>query len=260
MLKICVVIPCYNEGQRLPIREFEEYYATNTNVYYYFVNDGSKDNTLELLYDIEKGREDRINILDLRQNGGKAETVRRGMLTANEWNKFDYIGFFDADLSTPLSQLNLFLECCSDNKPEILVGSRIKRMGAIIERKSYRHYLGRIFATFASIILKLPIYDTQCGAKIFKAHLIPIVFEKIFLSKWFFDIEIFARIISKFGYTFLYDSLIEVPLLKWYEKGKSKLRITDFIKVPLELLKIYLYYREVIKTEFDIYDNRQGKG
>jgi glycosyltransferase involved in cell wall biosynthesis len=260
MEKICIAIPCYNEAGRLPFKEFEEYLNKNEDISFCFVNDGSTDNTLALLYEIEKHRTDIISIIDFNQNMGKAEAVRRGMLAAAEWNKFDFIGFFDADLSTPLDQLKLFLKFYYENdKLEIIIGSRVKRMGAIIERNSYRHYIGRIFATFASIILHLPVYDTQCGAKIFKNHLIPAIFEKPFLSKWFFDIEIFARIISKYGYTYLYDSLIEVPLLKWYEKGKSKLRITDFINVPLDLLKIHLHYRKTIKLELDIYNTEIAK-
>lgn len=255
MKKTCIVIPCYNEGYRLPIKEFEEYYDFNEDISYCFVNDGSKDDTIALLYGIEKQRTDRIIIVDLKINHGKSEAVRRGMMVVAERNKFDFIGFFDADLSTPLGQLKLFLKYYNENNNlEIIIGSRIKRMGATIERNSYRHYFGRIFATFASRILKLPVYDTQCGAKIFKSHLVSTIFEKPFLSKWFFDIEIFARIISKYGYSYLYVSLLEVPLLKWYEKGESKLKVIDFIKVPFELFKIHFHYRKSINQKFDIFN------
>jgi len=73
----------------------------------------------------------------------------------------------DADLSTPLSEITRLLDITKTKSLDFVLGSRIKIIGSSIKRKAYRHFFGRIVATFIdSGILKLDIYDTQCGAKI----------------------------------------------------------------------------------------------
>ncbi|WP_435413226.1 response regulator, partial [Psychroserpens mesophilus] len=93
-----VVIPCYNEEERLLSKEFTNYIDKNSGYHLCFVNDGSKDQTLKVLKDLQKGREDFITVYDCEQNGGKAEAVRLGMLHMAKKEDLDYIGFLDADL------------------------------------------------------------------------------------------------------------------------------------------------------------------
>ena len=113
---------------------------------------------------------DRISVLDLKNNVGKAAAVREGMLAANLWKSFSIIGFLDADLSTPISEVpNLVAHF--KNEVLFVFGSRCRRIGAEVKRKLYRHIFGRVFATFASNMLSLPVYDTQCGAKFFKREI-----------------------------------------------------------------------------------------
>lgn len=237
MSDICVVIPCYNEYERFPREEFINYY-NSSNIYFCLVNDGSSDNTLSLLNDIAEGR-DRIIVLDYEKNAGKAEAIRFGVNYLLENNKFKYIGYFDADLATPLWEIDSLLKQMKDS--EMVFGSRFKRLGARIERNVFRHYIGRVFATFASIILKLPVYDTQCGAKIMSSKFASIAFDKKFLTSWLFDIEIFFRLKNKDISNV--NLMKEVPLQQWIEKGGSKIKFIHMVKVPIQLLRVYFYYR-----------------
>jgi hypothetical protein len=157
---------------------------------------------------------------------------------------FTHVAYFDADFSAPLSQIYLLTEAIEQN-PKVLVafGSRIKRLGGHIERTLKRHLLGRIFSTAASLLLKLPIYDTQCGAKLFEVGLAKQIFNTPFISRWLFDIELFARIVKLYGKQTTLNIVLEVPLNYWAEVGQSKLRISYFIKVPFELWQIYRQYK-----------------
>jgi len=242
MQKICIVIPCYNEAERLPQDDYIYFYEQNENIYFYFVNDGSTDTTKAVLFSLQNQRE-RIKIIDLERNRGKADAVRTGILEALKWRTFDMIGYFDADLATPLEEVFLLANAMSED-PDYLVsfGSRIKRLGSTIERNPARHYFGRIFSTVASIILKIPVYDTQCGAKLFRPGNIKEIFQAPFLSTWLFDIEIFARFITALGRDEALEKMIEVPLTQWIERGSSKVSWGYLFKIPFELLKIKKKY------------------
>jgi dolichyl-phosphate beta-glucosyltransferase len=126
-------------------------------------------------------------------------------------------------------------------------GSRIKKLGSEIDRRTKRHIIGRVFATFANGIVKVPIYDTQCGAKYFHHSLIETNFQEPFISKWLFDIEIICRVLSTQGKAFFLQNAIEVPLKRWKEKGESKIRFKDFFKFPLELWEIRKMYSKRLK-------------
>ena len=113
-----------------------------------------------------------------------------------------------------------------------------KRLGATIERKTTRHLLGRVFFTFANMIIKLPAYDTQCGAKLFRSELL-FLFEEKFITKWLFDIEILGRYRNKYGIKAALDNIIEVPVNSWMEVGGSKFEFVHMLKAPFELYSIH---------------------
>ena len=136
-----------------------------------------------------------MELLRLPQNQGKAEAVRLGFRAAFEKSPW-YLGYWDADLSTPLEALSSF-ETVFEELPavEMVFGSRVMLLGRDVVRERYRHYFGRAFASLASAILRLPIYDTQCGAKLFRnTETLGEIFSSPFESKWVFDIEILARL------------------------------------------------------------------
>jgi dolichyl-phosphate beta-glucosyltransferase len=239
MQKICIVIPCYNEELRLPVEKFKKG-INETDYYFIFVNDGSVDSTLDILNQIKKISQNRVLICDLKKNSGKAEAVRKGIMEAHNIGCFDIIGFLDADLATPISEISTIT---SELKNEIVFtfGSRIKRIGATIERKLYRHIFGRVFATFASNLLKLEVYDTQCGAKFFHRDIIEGIFSKPFQSKWIFDLEIFLRIKRIYKVDKIDKFCLEVPLREWKDIGGSKLKLKHLIIIPWNLFKLRNY-------------------
>jgi glycosyltransferase involved in cell wall biosynthesis len=245
-----IVIPCYNEERRLPAFEFDAFLHADPSVAFCFVNDGSTDNTLSLLKQIQADHQGRVEVIDLPCNAGKAEAVRAGVLRSMRGHNLKYIGFFDADLATPLSAIRLLTDAFAGRDDCALAfGARIRRPGAVIDRSVVRHYFSRIFAAVARRLLRLPISDTQCGAKLFKADLAAQVFAEPFITRWLFDVEIFARIIIHYGREGASKILAEVPLNHWEEKGASKIRFSYMAKILSELLALYRVTRGM---------NRQG--
>lgn len=244
MQKTAIIIPCYNEALRFDAQEFVKSTRSNDNLYYIFVNDGSTDKTQEELDALCCSNPAQMYCINLGKNLGKAEAVRRGIIKALE-KDFANIGYWDADLATPLSTIPKFCEILDTTGIMMVIGSRVKLLGRKIERRALRHYLGRVFATCASFVLSLPVYDTQCGAKIFKnIKELKIVFSKPFSVKWTFDVEILARLImfERFGGVKpLIDSLIEYPLEEWRDVPGSKIKATDFLIGIIELFKIFLF-------------------
>jgi glycosyltransferase involved in cell wall biosynthesis len=188
--KKSVVIPCYNEEKRLDISQFHEALG---GAYFLFVNDGSIDETLSFL---EANQMEGMCILNLDRNCGKGEAVRRGMQHVKSlpiYDKCEWFGFLDADLSTPIFEIHNFLrynEAFGYNADAIW-GSRVKRLGGTIHRLPSRHLFGRAFATLTGFLLKTNFYDSQCGAKIFKKEIIDELFREPFISDDF-DRTIYA--------------------------------------------------------------------
>jgi dolichyl-phosphate beta-glucosyltransferase len=243
MQDVCLVVPCYNEANRLDAAAFADALAGYPRLDFCFVNDGSSDDTERVLRELAAGAPDRIAVLSLAQNQGKAEAVRRGMLHAAGDARHAFIGYWDADLSTPISEVTQFLAICERNDECLAaIGSRLLRLGADIDRSGVRHLLGRVFATLASLTLNLPVYDSQCGAKLFRAGAVSWLFDEPFVSTWCFDVEILARIIGRLGTTRTRRAVIEVPLVRWHEVGGSKVRLSHMVAMPLELWRIRARY------------------
>jgi dolichyl-phosphate beta-glucosyltransferase len=244
-----IILPCFNEAHRLRLSEFRDYLGHSHDVSFLFVNDGSRDDTAAVLRKFQAETGTRVGVLDYPENRGKAEAVRQGMLHAlAQHNRF--VGFWDADLATPLSAIDEFVSLLED-RPEIqmVFGARVKLLGREIDRRVARHYLGRIFATLASLVLHLPVYDTQCGAKIFRVtNLLPKLLEEPFRSRWIFDVEIIARFARAVGNRALAtESIYEYPLRKWVDVVGSKVRPIDFARAFLELAAIWFKYGDVTR-------------
>jgi dolichyl-phosphate beta-glucosyltransferase len=242
-----VVVPCYNEEARLRPRQFSEFLAGDDQVNFLFVNDGSSDGTLRVLESLRAKHPDRIEVLDKQPNGGKAEAVRGGMLHATAVSGLSYTGFWDADLATPLEVIPQLLRKLAVNpKLQMIFGARVRLLGHAIHRNPLRHYLGRCFATAVSIVLGLPIYDTQCGAKLFRiTPVLQSILALPFQSRWIFDVEIIARFLAvhNLDASFAFDAIYENPLPRWEDVAGSKVRPSDFFVAFWELWKIRRTFR-----------------
>lgn len=238
-----VVIPCYNEEERLMSEEFINFIDKNSGYHLCFVNDGSKDNTLEVLKNLKEGREDYITVYDCEKNGGKAEAVRLGMLHMAKKEDLDYIGFLDADLSTDLTDFDDLVKTIENSDFKIVSGSRISRMGANITKESARKIISLTINFIIRKILKMDFKDTQCGAKIFSKDVIEIAFNKRFVTQWIFDVEIFKRMTQHFGLQAAKAMLCEQPLKRWIHADGSKLSMKDSVKIVGQLAQIAWVYR-----------------
>ena len=244
-MRAAIAVPCYNEAKRLEPEMFRAYLAVRPDVCFFFVDDGSRDATLEVLEKLRAGHEDRIWVFRQPKNAGKAEAVRRGMNEALALG-FPLTGFWDADLATPLETIGSFLDLLA-RRPEIemVFGARVQLLGREIRRLPVRHYLGRVFATTVSNILRLAIYDTQCGAKIFRAT--PMLrqgLEQPFLSRWVFDVEMLARFLVylRKDPKALAGLIYEYPLEKWVDVAGSRVKPTDFFKAFRDVWRIWRTY------------------
>ncbi len=246
MQKTAIIVPCYNEAARLRGRDFVESTRTIKELHFIFVDDGSTDETRAELIRTCRANPAQCHWIALEKNSGKAEAVRQGFLEAFR-SDFPNIGYWDADLATPLSAIRTFCEVVDRPGVTLVMGSRVRLLGRKVERRAARHYLGRVFATTASLVLGLPVYDTQCGAKVFKRHKeLEAVFGKPFSAKWIFDVEILARFVmlERFsGTASLRSSCVEYPLEEWTDIPGSKVRPIDFFVGMAELLKILFFLR-----------------
>lgn len=242
MTATCIVVPCFNEADRLDRSAFIRFVDRSTGVRLLFVDDGSTDGTDHVLDSVCAARPDRIEWLKLSSNRGKAEAVRAGMLRAVA-SGARYAGYWDADLSTPLDAMHRFVQILDDTPwLELVMGSRVRLLGHRIERRALRHYLGRGFATAASLTVGLGVYDTQCGAKLFRVTPgVAAVFAKPFLSRWTFDVEIIARMILERRGTGLppaEEVIREYPIMEWRDVGGSKLTARACMRAGFDLLRI----------------------
>ena len=221
---------------------FISFLEWNPSIRFLFVDDGSSDSTPEKITEIcESSPKGQASFLRLERNSGKAAAVRAGFLKALEDPSIEAVGFMDSDLATPLDEIPRLLDPLASGRASIVMGARIAMLGSDVERSFARHYLGRVFATFASMTLGLKSYDTQCGAKMFRAHPdLKRLFDEPFHVKWTFDVEILARlkVDGSYGGRPFPDCAIELPLRSWIHKGGSKVRPWDFLLSLFELARI----------------------
>ncbi len=226
--------------------KFVRFLKANSGVTLLFVDDGSLDNTSEIVASIARSFPECAVLLRNDRNRGKAEAVRLGILHALDHFAPEIVGFWDADLATPLESIAPFVNVL-EGRPDIemIFGSRVQLLGRHVQRKAIRHYLGRIFATAVSVVLQLKIYDSQCGAKLFCVR--PFtrqIFATPFLSRWVFDVEILARYLQLFRHNTkdLASVIYEYPLESWVDVAGSKVKPSDFFVALWEVLRIRSRY------------------
>ena len=270
LMKTCLIIPCYNEATRIPLAEYAHALQQDVFLQFVFVNDGSKDETFPVLKQLRDSQDSpiksRIHILSYKNNKGKSNAVSLGLniaystmighSTSTQYQseidmvgfdniQADYFGFWDADLATPFSEVDWFYRFKenSQTKPILIIGSRVARLGANIQRTLFRHYSGRLFATLISQGLGWKVHDTQCGAKLMQPELIPVCFSKPFYTSWLFDVEMLLRMQQYFGKN-AESMVLEVPIRTWTDVAGSKIGWSDIIKVPYQIWRVFRAYKK----------------
>ena len=233
-----MVIPCYNESQRLDqlfqaLREFAQQWPHEYEVI--IVDDGSKDGTSEKIqqhssyqYFSEKGK---IRLITLQKNQGKGGALKAGVAASTG----DFLLTLDADMSTHPIEVNNWLK--TTNAPlgddEILIGSR-ELSQSKIEAKKTRRFIGNIFNFLVSVVTPLNVKDTQCGFKLYPASVAKKLFGDLLVKGWAHDVEILYK--AK-----LRDIQITEMPIKWTEHGGSKVNVArDSIKMFFQILYISL--------------------
>ncbi len=240
--RVVYVVPCFDEAKRLDAAPFHELVA-DERVGVIAVDDGSRDATRAILERIAAELGGRMRVLALDDNRGKGEAVRAGMAAALGEGAA-IVGYADADFATPPSELSRLLDELERHRVEVVLGARILRLGADIRRNEIRHYAGRVFATVSARTVGVPIYDTQCGAKLFRrSAALEASLEEPFSSRWSFDVELLARLVGRLptprGVTITPAQVLEVPLLQWHDIGGSKLRLPGMARAFADLLGLF---------------------
>jgi dolichyl-phosphate beta-glucosyltransferase len=220
-----IVVPCFNEAARLDRAAFEAAMASPDSPHFLFVDDGSTDETWQTLEALRERCGERCHLLSLPENRGKAEAVRAGLRAALDAGA-ERVGYWDADLSTPLGVIDDFRrELDARPDAEVIMGARVRMLGRRIQRQGYRHLVGRFYATIASFVLRLPVYDTQCGAKLFRSSpALSAALDRPFRSRWAFDVELLQRLQRAWGHSG-FGTIVELPLSEWRDVGKSKVSL-----------------------------------
>ena len=232
---VCLVMPCYNECTRLAVDEIAAL-AADSRVSLVLVDDGSTDATLDLLRKVERDTP-RVTVIALPRNRGKGEAVRAGLVTASAANP-GWLGYLDADMATPASEILRLLDVAVGRPSvDVVLGSRVALLGRNVQRSALRHYTGRVFATFASIVLAKAVYDTQCGAKLFRrTNAFDEAIVAPFRSRWAFDVELLGRLESAGVDP---SRFWEEPLLIWRDISGSRRTLLASVRAMFELLPIW---------------------
>jgi dolichyl-phosphate beta-glucosyltransferase len=241
-----IVVPCYNEEKRLDVAAFAGFLQRVPEVRFVFVNDGSRDATVSVLETLHAMHPGRVEILSLSRNAGKAEAVRQGLSYATA-SGVEFVGYWDADLATPLEAIEDFLRIADRYaETEVVYGARLQLLGHRVARTLSRRIISRICARMARVAVGLPIGDTQCGAKLMRNS--PRLCQTVaqpFSAGWLFDVELFSRIAGTAASS---NSFYEYPLPEWTEVPGSKVTGRAIRRAGFAMLRLIAERRLGLKA------------
>ncbi|MTD46250.1 glycosyltransferase [Conexibacter sp. W3-3-2] len=229
-----IVIPCFDEARRLPR---DGVLALTHSADVLLVDSGSTDGTPALLAELAADSP-HVRALTLARNRGKGEAVRHGLLAALDTGA-QRLAYFDADFATPGEEMLRLLDLL-DRSPDtsVLLASRVALLGRDIRRSASRHYLGRVYATVASLALDLPVYDTQCGAKALRrTPALEAALARPFRTRWAFDVELLGRLLATPG--FRSEEIVEEPLRAWADVAGGRLIPWEMARALGEILALW---------------------
>lgn len=246
-----LVVPCYNEADRWNSSYWKSVVQPG-RVDVLFVNDGSRDGTLQVLE--QTAESVGAFFVDLPRNGGKAEAVRQGLLQG--WtHESDLIGYLDADGAFPAAEVARMvldaedrlagepptgsgtLDGLTDPSFDAVWSARVLMAGRDIQRHTSRHYLGRVITTLVAPWHGYAIYDTQAGFKIFRRdERLLACLQQPFHTRWFPDIELLQRWQHLHGTPM---RIWEDPVTGWQDVAGSKMNASQYRQILTDLTWIY---------------------
>jgi len=237
-VEVLIVIPAYNESNRINKFEFLDYLKKHPNTNFLFVDDGSTDDTNIVLTELSQNNPSQINVLKLPKNLGKGNAVREGYLWAKKTYHFNYFGFIDSDLTIPLEVISNLYDTLKESNYNLSIASRFKDVSKLNTKASvFRKILSFFNKKITDWMFNGVVSDTQCGCKLFKKNILPIAFTKSFISSWLFDIEIFLRLKKKNQFL-----VYEYQLTKLNANKDSRFRKRDLFLVFIKLNSIIFNY------------------
>jgi dolichyl-phosphate beta-glucosyltransferase len=213
-LLLSIVIPAYNEEQRLPetLRAIHSFLKKQTYpAEVLVVENGSDDHTLEIAREFSRSMPE-VRALHCVERG-KGLAVVQGMLAA----RGEYRFICDVDLSMPIEEINKFFPPLL-KEGAIAIASREAPGARRYNEPEYRHVIGRVFNLMVRLIALPGLQDTQCGFKCLRADVVEKVFPRMTMKGWTFDVEALV-IARRLGF-----KIVEVPI-PWYYNPKSKVRM-----------------------------------
>jgi dolichyl-phosphate beta-glucosyltransferase len=238
---LSIVIPVYNEAKRIgktiiQILEYLKHQEYNGELI--IVNDGSSDETIAVIKSVAQNS-NIIRLLEYTPNRGKGFAVKTGMLAAT--GKF--VLFSDADLSTPIEEIERFLQLMQEQQCQVVIGSRGLTESRILQHQPwFREKMGKIFNRIVRYLVFPGIKDTQCGFKLFRREVVDPLFSNQTINQFSFDVEI-LYLARKRGF-----SIIEEPV-RWINSPATKVNpITDSTRMLVDLFRIRWRHRQPISN------------
>ena len=227
--KISLVVPAYNEEKLIvsSLKNILTYMIKNKyNFEVIVVDDGSKDKTKEKVRSI---KDKHVKLLSYKPNKGKGHAVKIGMLAA----KGDLLLFLDADLSTPIEEIEKFIPL-TKNYDVVIASRALKESQIKVHQPFYRELIGKVFNKMVQLLAVWGIKDTQCGFKMFTKKAANIIFKRQRIHGWAFDVELLF-IAKKYRL-----KIKEMPVT-WINEGDSRVSpIKSSIQMFIQILKINL--------------------
>jgi dolichyl-phosphate beta-glucosyltransferase len=237
-MELSIVIPAFNEAERISdslTRIFKYLDSAGISAEVLVVDDGSRDETAERVAEFKEG--DRLRFIRLDANQGKGAAVRAGVMEASG----DYILMSDADLSTPIQELEKLLPHVK-GEYDIAVGSRQIEGAELVKRQGiFRQAAGLVFGALTRLIVNTGVIDTQCGFKCFRADAAKTIFAKTIIKGYCFDIEVLAKA------RLWKMKVIEVPV-RWEDKPGSKVNMLK--DLPEVIREVWTIRRNLSSGEY----------
>jgi dolichyl-phosphate beta-glucosyltransferase len=227
--ELSVVIPAFNEAMRIgaTLRRVSEYCGSRFDRFEIIVvDDGSTDETAKEAKNAI--HDERLRVIVLEKNRGKGYAVRTGGLHA----KFEYVLFSDADLSTPIEEVEN-LEKYASPRSLVIASRGLQQSRLEVRQPFYRETMGRIFNLIVRLLLVPDIADTQCGFKLFGREVVKEIFPRTTIDRFAFDVEI-IYLARKLGF-----DVVEVPV-RWRNDSRSRVHpIRDSMQMLADVGKVF---------------------